>query len=113
MGDVVPLVLMVVALIAMMIARALLMAARDHVQRQHPSWFAELGRRDGIRLGGAEERARRRLVRPLVIGPLPEPAARDTVLCRVADHLRLALTAAGLSLGGLTVIMILRAQTGA
>jgi hypothetical protein len=110
MGDAVPLILMVLALVAMMIARALLMAARDHVRRQHPAWFEALGGGQSFRLGGPDERARRRLVRPLILGPLPDPVADDTVLRRLGEHLRLALLTAVLSRAGLVVIIALRSQ---
>jgi hypothetical protein len=113
MGDVVPLILMGVALVAMIISRALLAAARDHVRHQHPDWYAALGAGGGgIRLGGPEERARRRLTRPLLFGPLPEGPAADPVLRRVAEHLRLALLAAAISTGGFVLIVVLRAQFG-
>lgn len=113
MGDIVPLILMGIALIAMIISRAMLAAARDHVRNQHPDWYAQLGAGGGgIRLGGADERARRRLTRPLLFGPLPEGPAADPVLRRVAEHLRLSLLAAAVSTGGFALIVVLRAQFG-
>jgi hypothetical protein len=112
LADAVPLILMLLALIAILIARALLVAARDHVRQSHPDWYAELGRTQGPRLGSPDERARRRLFRPLATRRLPGELAADPVLLKVAEHIRLALLTAGVSIAGLTLIVILRAQVG-
>ena len=114
MADAAPLALMVIALIAMIIARALMAAARDHVRSRHADWYVRLGEGgNAFRLGGADERARRRLARPLVFGPLPEGPAADPVLKRLSDHLRLSLLAAAVSTAGFVLILVLRAQFAA
>ena len=111
MADAVPLILMILALVAMLIGRALLIACRDHVRRAHPDWFAELGGAGaGMRLGGPDERTRRKLLWPLLFGPLPASVSHDAVLKRLAEHLRLALMTAGFSLAGLVLILTIRAQ---
>lgn len=111
MADAVPLILMVLALVALMIGRALLIACREHVRRVHPDWFAELGGAGpGVRLGGPAERARRKLLWPLLFGKLPGAAGEDAMLKRMAEHLKLSLMTAGLSLAGLVIILTIRAQ---
>jgi hypothetical protein len=111
MANVVPLALMGVCLVALIVARGLIMLARDHVRARHADWYARLGAAGSpLRLGGPDERARRRLARPLIFGPLPPEAAADPALRKMAEHLRLALAAAGLSMAGLVAIIALRAH---
>ena len=109
MADIVPLILMLGALIALMLARGLLAAARDHVRAAHPDWFETLGSGGwGLRTGGPDERARRKLTRPLLLGRLPRGPDADPVLRRLAEHMRLMLLAALLCLLGLGLIIWLR-----
>jgi hypothetical protein len=114
MADIAPLLLMGLCLVALILARGMVMLAREHVRTHHAAWYAELGAAgSALRLGGPDERARRRLARPLIFGPLPPAAASDPVLRKIVDHLRLAMAAAGLSMAGLVAILALRAHLGA
>jgi hypothetical protein len=92
LGDIAFFALMAVALVAAVAAQATLMTAREHVRAKHPDWFARLGAGgSAFRLGGPDERARRRLIRPLLLGRIPPEAAADEALARIAAGLRLAL----------------------
>jgi hypothetical protein len=109
MADIVPFALMGLALVAAFIAQALLMAAREHVRSQHPDWFAELSSGGGgFRLGGPDERARRKLARPLLFG-LPAAQRGDAALKQLAERFRLALLTVAASMGGVVLIIALRA----
>lgn len=112
MGDVVPFVLMGVALVSAFVAQALLLAAREHVRMNHPGWYEQLvAGGGGLRLGGPDDRARRKLARPLLWGRLPSGAADDAALRQLADRFRLALLTVALSLGGLIAVIALRVQS--
>ncbi len=94
-----------------MIAQALLLAAREHVRVVHPDWFEELGARGhSMRMGGPADRARRRLIRPLLLGPLPTAAQTDAALASLAQRLRVAMLGAALGLGALAVMITIRVQ---
>lgn len=112
MPNIVPFTLMGLALVAAFIAQALLLAAREHVRAHHPDWYAALaGGGSGLRLGGPDERARRKLARPLLFG-LPPAARADRPLAQLAERFRLALSTVILSLIGLILIIALRVQAG-
>ena len=113
MENLVPFALMALALVAAFAAQAMLLAAREHVRQVWPDWFAQLARGGGgVRLGGPDDRVRRRLARPLLFG-LPEGPRGDPALSRLAERFRLALLAVALSAGGLVLIIALRMQTAA
>lgn len=111
MGDVVPFTLMGLALIAAFFAQALLLAAREHVRLRHPDWYDKLASGgSGLRLGGPDDQARRKLARPLLWNRLPPGPAEDPALKGLADRFRLALLTVALSIGGLILIIALRVQ---
>ena len=113
MNDIAPLALMVMALIAAVIGKALIVAAREHVRAMHPDWYAELSAGGSrLRLGGPEERARRRLARPLIFGPLPPGPAADPLMRDLARKTRLAMGTLALCVGGVIAILWLRAALG-
>lgn len=110
MHNAVPFALMGLALVAAFVAQALLLAAREHVRLLWPDWFETLAAGGGgVRLGGPDDRVRRRLARPLLFG-LPEGPRQDAALARLAERFRLALATVGLSSLGLIAIIALRAQ---
>jgi len=99
------------AFVSAMIAQGLLLAAREHVRTVHPAWFAELGARGrSIRMGGPADRARRRLMRPLLLGPLPPAAQADAALVTLAQRLRVAMLGVALGCGGLVAMIAIRVQ---
>lgn len=107
MRDVAPFALMAIALVSAFIAQALLLAAREHVRRAWPDWFEALGKGGGIRLGGPDDRVRRRLARPLLFG-LPTGPREDPALARLAERFRLAMLSVGLASLGLIAVIALR-----
>jgi hypothetical protein len=110
MADVAPFALMALALVSAFVAQALLLAAREHVRVAHPAWFEALASGgSGLRLGGPDDRVRRKLARPLLFG-LPPEARADAALARLAERFRLAMLSVALSMGGLLLIIALRAQ---
>jgi hypothetical protein len=110
MGEIVPIILMLMALVAALGAKALVIAAREHVRRFHPDWFAQLSSGgSGIRLGGPDERARRKLAGPLITGRMPPGPAQDAALVDLARKLRLALAALSLCVLAVALIVWLRA----
>lgn len=109
MGDAAPFALMALALLSAFAAQALALAAREHVRARWPDWFAELSRGGGLRIGGPDDRVRRRLARPLLFG-LPPGPREDPALARLAERFRLALLAVALSTLGLVAIIALRMQ---
>ncbi len=105
--------LMAVALAAAVTAQATLMTAREHVRARHPDWFARLGAGGtAFRLGGPDERARRRLIRPLLLGRLPPEVAADETLGRIAAGLRLALGVLAAAFLGVILSIALRMPPG-
>ena len=113
LGDIAFFGLMAVALAAAIAAQATLMTAREHVRARHPDWFARLGAGGpSLRLGGPGERARRRLIRPLLLGALPPEAAADPVLARIAQGLRLAMGVLAASFLGVIVSIAARLPAG-
>jgi hypothetical protein len=110
MNNIAPFALMGLALVSAFIAQALLLAAREHVRARHPAWFEELASGgSGLRLGGPDDRARRKLARPLLFG-LPERVRGDAPLMKLAERFRLAMLSVAASMGGLLLIIALRAQ---
>ncbi|WP_333832233.1 hypothetical protein [Rubrimonas sp.] len=113
MTDFAPLALMTMALVAALIGKALIAAAREHVRAMHPDWYAELSAQGSrFRLGGADDRARRRLARPLIFGPLPPGPAADPLLRDLARKTKLAMGALALCSAGVVAILWLRAAAG-
>ncbi len=109
MRDVAPILLMLMALIAALGAKALVAAAREHVRRMHPDWYDQLaGSGSRFRLGGPEERVRRRIAGPLLWGRFPPGPAEDAMLRDLARKLRWTLGATALCVGGVVLIMALR-----
>ena len=110
MENVVPFALMALSLVAAFAAQAMLLAAREHVRQVWPDWFARLAQGGGgVRIGGPDDRVRRRLARPLLFG-LPEGPREDPALAKLAERFRLALLAVGLCAGGLILIISLRME---
>ncbi|TVQ52113.1 MAG: hypothetical protein EA355_15710 [Rhodobacteraceae bacterium] len=105
-----PILLMVAALIAGFSGQTLLVAAREHVRNAWPDWYATLsGEGSRLRLGGAHERARRRLVGPLFRARFPEGPDGDAALLRLAALFRFSVIALIATAGGAFAIIALRA----
>ena len=99
------------AFVSAMIAQGLLLAAREHVRVFHAAWFEELSARGhSMRMGGPADRARRRLMRPLLLGPLPPAAQADAALVTLAQRLRVAMLGVALGCGGLVAMIAIRVQ---
>jgi hypothetical protein len=110
LGDAAVFALMALAFAAGFAARALSAAARDRVRAHHPAWYEALrasGR--GLRVGTDDEHVRRRLTRPMLLGRLPPGAAGDAELAKIASWFSFAITATLAAMGGLFLILWLRA----
>jgi hypothetical protein len=113
MADIVLFILMGLAMVAAILTQGLLAAAREHVRNHHPAWFDELSEKgSAFRLGGANERARRRLLRPLLMRALPPGPAQDPLLITLSDRIRLALACVALGFGGTILLIALRVHAG-
>jgi hypothetical protein len=109
MGDAVLYVLMGLTLVAIFGAQGLLMAAREHVRALHKDWYTALSAAgSSLRMGGPDDRARRRLLRPLLLGLLPPGPDRDPQLLALARKLRFAMLAVALGFGGIVLVIALR-----
>jgi hypothetical protein len=101
------------AILGALAGQAVLAAAREHVRVTWPEWFDALaGPGGGLRLGGPAERARRRLLRPLLLQRLPAGPAGDEALLRMSALLRLALSVCAAGALGMALALWLRAATG-
>ena len=101
------------AMLGALAGQGVLASAREHVRQAWPDWFAQLaGPRSGWRPGGPAERARRRLLWPLLSNALPRGPDADPALARLAALLRLALVACALGVAGMAGSLWLRAATG-
>lgn len=111
LSDIAVFAVMGLAFVCAVIAQSLLLAAREHVRALHPDWYAALGARGrSMRMGGPDDRARRRLMRPLLLGPLPPAAQADAALVALAQRLRVAMLGVALGLGGLAAMIAIRMQ---
>lgn len=114
MNDAVLYALMCLTLVAIFAAQGLLMAAREHVRALHKDWYATLSASgSSLRMGGPDDRARRRLVRPLLLGLLPPGPGADPQLIALAQKLRLAMLAVALGFGGVALVIAIRAAAAA
>jgi hypothetical protein len=112
-GDLAFFALLAIAFLGAVFGQAFLMGAREQVRIAHPDWYARLS--DGgrsMRLGGPDDRARRRLFWPLALGRLPPGPAGDPALAALAARFRLAMTAVALAFAGIGIILALRAGGG-
>jgi C4-dicarboxylate-specific signal transduction histidine kinase len=100
--------LMAAAFVAAVAAQGLLAAAEAHVALKHPALREALARQGMIpRLGGADARARRRLLRPLLFGGLTREAAADPDLAAIAGRVRLAMGVLVGSVAGMIAVVVL------
>lgn len=100
-----------IAFVGAFASQGLLLAAREHVRRNHPAWFEELGAGGSrLRLGGPADRARRRLIRPLLFGPLPPEVAADAQLAQLAQRLKVAMLSVALGFGAMVAMIAIRVQ---
>lgn len=111
MANIVPFTLMGVALISAFIAQGLIAVAREHVKTHYPAWAEKLSSSGfGFRMGGPDEQLRRRLVKPLLFNLLPPETRGDETLKTLADRVRLAMLAVLVSIGGVVLVIALRAS---
>jgi hypothetical protein len=104
-------VLMLLTAAAALYARGLSAAAREHVRHRYPAWFEELSAKgSALRLSGPDERARRRLTRPLLFGAVPPEARGDALLQAMALRLRLSLLTTAVGFAGVVAVIAMRAQ---
>jgi hypothetical protein len=109
--DVLFYLLMLVTAAAALFARGLTAAAREHVRHRYPGWFEELSAKgSALRLSGPDERARRRLTRPLLFGAVPPEARNDALLQLMAQRLRLSLLTTAVGFAGVVTVIARRAQ---
>jgi hypothetical protein len=110
LGDIAFFVLLGIAFLGAIFGQAFLAGAREHVRTQHPDWYAQLADgRFSMRMGGPDDRVRRRLFWPLVRNRLPPGPAADPALAALAARFRLAATAILLAMAGIAAILALRA----
>jgi hypothetical protein len=104
-------ILMLVTAGAALFARGLTAAAREHVRQGYPAWYEQLSAKgSSLRLSGPDDRARRRITRPLIFGNIPAEARDDAVLAMMASRLRASLLITALGFAGVAAVIALRSQ---
>lgn len=104
-------VLMFVTAAAALFARGLTAAAREHVKQTYPDWYARLSAGgSSLRMSGPDDRARRRITRPLLTGAFPPEARGDALLALMAARLRASLLTTALGFAAVVAVVAIRAQ---
>jgi hypothetical protein len=106
-------ILMLVTAAAALFARGLTAAAREHVKQAYPDWYARLSEGgSSLRMSGPDDRARRRITRPLIFGAFPPEARGDEMLALMASRLRASLLTTVLGFAAVAAVVAIRAQGG-